>query len=143
MGDDERSKSSRTLLPVLIFLFVVSYGLLTMLVVEQGRTIQSQRSLIALLFEDSIQLSGLKSKVIQKQNSDAHTRAQAEAQSRTKTPSAQVSPQDSQVQPPSSSATPSADAKNHGSSKMRRQLPLKPPKGTSEEGDERRALLSI
>ena len=142
-GDDEISKPKRTLLPVLVVLFVVSYGLLTMLVVEQARTIDSQRSLIGLLFDDSVQLSSLKSKAIYKQNSEARARAQAKAQSGAKSPSVQVSPQDSQVQPPSSQATPSADAKNHGSSKMRRRLPMKPPKSTGDEGDERRMSLSI
>ncbi len=56
-GDEVIGKPKRTLLPVLIALFVVSYGLLTMLVVEQARTIDSQRSLIGLLFDDSVQLS--------------------------------------------------------------------------------------
>src|ERR1700730_13478426 len=50
-------KPGRTLLPVLTVLFVVSYGLLTMLVVEQGRTIDSQRNLIRMLFDDSIELN--------------------------------------------------------------------------------------
>ncbi len=61
-GDNATSKSSRSLLPVLTILFLVSYGLLTMLVVEQGRTIDSQRSLIHLLFSDSVQLSSIKGK---------------------------------------------------------------------------------
>ena len=43
--------------PMLTVLFVVSYGLLTMLVVEQARTIDSQRGLIQDLFQDSVQLT--------------------------------------------------------------------------------------
>ena len=70
-GDEVIGKPKRTLLPVLIALFVVSYGLLTMLVVEQARTIDSQRSLIGLLFDDSVQLASLRSKAIYKQNSAA------------------------------------------------------------------------
>jgi len=34
-GDNATRKSSRSLLPVLTILFLLSYGLLTMLVVEQ------------------------------------------------------------------------------------------------------------
>jgi hypothetical protein len=33
-------------LPLLVVLFLISYGLMTMLIVEQGRTIESQRALI-------------------------------------------------------------------------------------------------
>lgn len=142
-SDEAIGKPRRTLLPVLVALFVISYGLLTMLVVEQARTIDSQRSLIGLLFDDSVQLATIRSKAIHKQNSDARAHAQADAQARAKSPSTQMSPQDSQIQRPPSQATPSADARNHGSSKMRRQIPLRPPKGSSDEGDERRMSLSI
>jgi hypothetical protein len=143
-GDEAITRPRRTLLPVLIVLFLVSYGLMTMLVVEQARTIDSQRSLISLLFDDSVQLSGIKSKAIQKQNAEARARAQAEAQSRAKAPSAKVSPpQDSQVQTPASQATPSGNAKNHASGKLRRKLPLKPPRDAADESDERRMVLSI
>ena len=85
-GDNAISKPGRTLLPVLTVLFLVSYGLLTMLVVEQGRTIDSQRNLIQMLFSDSVQLSGMKGKAIQKQNAEA----QAQAQAQKKTPPAQA-----------------------------------------------------
>jgi sRNA-binding protein len=142
-GNEAIGKPKRTLLPVLVVLFVVSYGLLTMLVVEQARTIDSQRNLIGLLFDDSVQLAGIRSKAIYKQNSAARERAQAEAQSHAKAPAAQMSPQDSQTKAPPTEATPSADAKTHGSTKMRRRLPLKPPKGASDEGDERRMSLRI
>jgi hypothetical protein len=52
----------RTLLPVLTVLFLISYGLMTMLIVEQGNTIQSQRYLIQQLFSDSVELSSMKGK---------------------------------------------------------------------------------
>jgi hypothetical protein len=48
------------LLPLLTVLFLISYGLMTMLIVEQGRTIDSQRALIRELFRDSTELSALK-----------------------------------------------------------------------------------
>lgn len=44
-------------LPILIALFLISYGLMTMLIVEQGQTIESQRNLIRELFRDSKELS--------------------------------------------------------------------------------------
>ena len=62
---------------MLIVLFLVSYGLLTMLVVEQGRTIDSQRSLIRMLFSDSVELNGMKGKENQRQQAEAEARAQA------------------------------------------------------------------
>ena len=34
------------MLPVLTVLFLISYGLMTLLIVEQGTTIQAQRTLI-------------------------------------------------------------------------------------------------
>jgi hypothetical protein len=89
-------KPKRTLLPVLVFLFVVSYGLMAMLVVEQGRTIDNQRGLIQVLFSDSQQLLHLKDKLFNKQ------RAAAQAQA----------PAKEQAQAPSSEAAPRASAKN-------------------------------
>lgn len=129
-------KSRRSLLPVLTILFVVSYGLLTMLVVEQGRTIDSQRSLIHLLFSDSVQLSSIKGKAIQKQQSEA----QARTQSQKKSPPAPSVPQ---AQSPSTQR-PQAEAKNQSTSKVgRRPLPQRPPKDTAEPADDRRTLISI
>ena len=75
-------KKGVTLLPVLTVLFLISYGLLTMLVVEQSRTIDSQRGLIQDLFKDSVQLTTMKGKVVQKQNADAQAQAKARSQTR-------------------------------------------------------------
>ncbi len=47
-------------LPLLTILFLISYGLMTMLIVEQGQTIESQRALIRELFRDSSELSAMK-----------------------------------------------------------------------------------
>lgn len=134
-GDIVTRKPGRTLLPVLTVLFVVSYGLLTMLVVEQGRTIDSQRNLIRMLFDDSIELNGMKGKANQKQQADA--RAQAQAQSKMKTPPSQA-PQ-MQASP---SPSPQAGAKSQSTSKFR-PIPQKPPKDTSDQGDVRRMLITI
>ena len=47
-------------LPLLTVLFLISYGLMTMLIVEQGQTIESQRVLIRELLRDSTELSAMK-----------------------------------------------------------------------------------
>ena len=46
-----------------MILFIVSYGILNMLVFEQGQTIESQRSLIKEMMKDSTQLATLKDKL--------------------------------------------------------------------------------
>ena len=51
------------ILPLLVILFIVSYGILTMLVFEQGQTIESQRGLIHEMLKDSTQLATLKGKL--------------------------------------------------------------------------------
>jgi hypothetical protein len=58
-----RKASSISLLPLLVVLFIVSYGILTLLVVEQGRTIEAQRSLVREMLKDSTQLAVLKGKL--------------------------------------------------------------------------------
>ena len=65
LGTSEASvfpKPKISMLPILVVLFLISYGLMSVLVVEQGRTIDSQRHLIRDLFNDSVQLSALKTK---------------------------------------------------------------------------------
>jgi len=53
------------LLPVLVVLFLISYGLMTMLIIEQGRTIESQRALIHELYHDSAELAAVRSRTLQ------------------------------------------------------------------------------
>jgi hypothetical protein len=136
-GDENTTKKpGRSLLPVLTVLFVVSYGLLTMLVVEQGRTIDSQRSLIHMLFSDSVQLSSLKGRAVQKQQAEA----QAKTQSQKK--STQGATPDPQAQSPSTHP-PRAGAKSQSTSKVGRPFPQRPPNETVDQGDDRRTLISI
>ncbi|MGB9235532.1 MAG: hypothetical protein WCC04_14070 [Terriglobales bacterium] len=59
----QKSSRSTGSLPILVVLFVFSYAILTLLVVEQGRTIESQRSLIREMLSDSNQLAALKGKL--------------------------------------------------------------------------------
>jgi hypothetical protein len=122
------------MLPILTFLFLVSYGLMALLVVEQGRTIDSQRNLIQQLFSDSAQLSSMKGKAFQKQR--AETQAQAEAQ-------AQANPK-GKMQTSPSQVTPRDNGKSeHSAGKTRRPLPPRPPRDTSDTSDGRRILFSI
>ena len=53
------------MLPVLVVLFLISYGLMTMLIIEQGRTIESQRTLIHELYHDSAELAAVRSRTLQ------------------------------------------------------------------------------
>jgi len=50
-------------MPLLVLLFLVSYGILTALVFEQGQTIEAQRILIREMLKDSTQLAALKDKM--------------------------------------------------------------------------------
>ena len=62
-SSDPQPKTRGPLLPLLIILFVVSYGILTLLVVQQGQTIEAQRSLLREMLKDSRQLATLKDKL--------------------------------------------------------------------------------
>jgi len=62
-------------LPLLVILFVVSYGILTMLVFEQGQTIEAQRTLIREMLKDSTQLATLKDKLAREDSKRSHDKA--------------------------------------------------------------------
>ena len=68
------------MLPLLVILFIVSYGILSMLVFEQGRTIESQRSLIREMLKDSTQLATLKGKLARDESKRSHDKASAPAE---------------------------------------------------------------
>ena len=122
-------KPKHSLLPVLVVLFLVSYGLMAMLVVEQGRTIDSQRWLIQSLFADSNKQVHMQGKAFQKQNAEAQ--AQATAKDR------------SQAQPPSTQGTPRDNAKSsHRTGRVHKALPPKLP-AASDIMDVRRNVLTI
>lgn len=106
-------KKKRSMLPVLVVLFLISYGLLAVLVVEQDRTITAQRSLIQQTMQDTTELMVLKGKLA-RQHAGAHGKAPSQA--------------DPQVK---------------GSVKSRKLVPLKPPKDAVDTPDARRIPLSI
>ena len=82
-------KKKHSMLPVLVVLFIISYALMTMLIVEQGRTIENQRSLIRSLFSDSSELSHMKGDAIRKQHAAAQAQAEAKSHSQVQAPSTQ------------------------------------------------------
>jgi uncharacterized membrane protein len=149
-------KKKRSLLPLLTVVFLLSYGLMTMLIVEQGSVIQSQRNLIKILMRDSTELWGMKGKAVVDQQT-ARMQAQNPAQvpsaqtPSTQTPSAQTpstkapstqtpSTQTPSTQTPSTQATPQHRSPSRAVRKPQTQLPPIP---ASDLGDQRRALRTI
>ena len=85
-----RKKSRTALLPLLILLFLVSYSILTMLVIEQGRTIESQRILLREMLKDSNQLAELKTKLASEDAKPKQAPAEAQARRDQKDPVAKA-----------------------------------------------------
>jgi hypothetical protein len=90
------------LLPVLIVLFLISYGLMTLLIVEQGRTIESQRTLIHELLHDSAELAAVRSRTLQ-ESAAVGQQQQAQMQVSPMTQSAKAP--STQIQTPSTQAS--------------------------------------
>jgi hypothetical protein len=94
-------------LPLLVILFVVSYGILTMLVFEQGQTIESQRTLIREMLKDSNQLATLKGKLARDDSKRLHDKAAAEPEHKeadSSSPAAGVNGPDKQTKRPGKSS---------------------------------------
>jgi hypothetical protein len=119
-----------SLLPALTVLFVISYGLMTMLIIEQGETINSQHWLIKQLFNDSMELTAMKHKAIQQQNAEAQAQAKARSKTQSQAPSNQVP-----TRPQMKDDVPG--------SKARKAAPQHPPKPASDVTDARRIVVSI
>jgi hypothetical protein len=138
-------KKKRTLLPLLTVVFLFSYGLMTMLIVEQGSVIQSQRNLIKILMRDSTELWGMKGKALVDQQMAraraGHTTAPPVQTPSTQTPSTQVpSTQTPSTQIPSTQAAPQQHSQSHLGRSAKPQLPPVP---ASDLVDQRRALRTI
>src|ERR1700722_3834122 len=156
------------MLPVLVVLFLISYGLMTMLIIEQGRTIESQRALIHELYHDSAELAALRSRTLQESAVvDTQHALTAQAPSRhnlsnqvqsTQTPSTQIQstqPPSSQTptaqvqssktpstQIPSNQVAPRGRVKNRGAKMPEPQFQA-PSRPSADLADERRALRTI
>jgi hypothetical protein len=138
-------KRKHSLLPVLIVLFLISYGLMCLLAVEQDRTIASQRWLIRSLLSDSSELSSIKGKMVQKQYADAQAQAKAGSRSQAQTPLTQTpSTQAPTTQVPMTQDKPGVAAQSsHNAGKTRKAMPPKPPLGISDIVDGRRIVKTI
>jgi len=135
-------KKKWSLLPLLTVLFLISYALMTMLIVEQGATIQSQGNLIKILLPDSRELWALKGKAIGEKGRAQAPSTQGHAPS-VQTPSAQApSTQTPSTQAPSTQAAPQHRPPSSGgkTQKPQTQLPSTP---ASDLVDHRRALVTI
>jgi len=121
-------KKKGSLMPALTVVFLISYGLMAMLIVEQGKAIQAQHNLIQVLQRDSMEFWATKGK----EQSDKAASARAHATG-TQNPSAH-----GKVQAPSTQAphqNPTAKA-----SKQHIQMPPVP---ASDMGDQRRVLITL
>lgn len=138
-------KRKHTLLPVLIVLFLISYGLMCTLAVEQDRTIASQRWLIRSLLSDSSELSSIKGKMVQKKYADAQAQAKAGSRSQAQTPLSQAPmTQAPMTQVPMTQDKAGATAQSsHNAGKTRKTMPPKPPLGISDIVDGRRIVKTI
>jgi hypothetical protein len=135
-------------MPLLTVLFLVSYGLMTMLIVEQGSTIESQRALIRDLLRDSTELWTAKGRAVAEKNrTDAQRYVQApsaRAQAPlTHDPGVQTpSTQTPSSQTLSSQATTQSRAQSHPGKAQKPQL-QRPSRPASDLADDRRALITI
>lgn len=146
------SRKKHGWLPILTVLFLISYALMTFLIVEQGRTIESQRTLIRELFRDSRELSAAKMKA---HEGNAQTaQGQATANQASHIPSAQApstqtpSTQTPSTQTPSTQAqakqAPSSQAGSQVRKRAAQQKPFRmPSRPESDLMDSGRSLITI
>jgi len=134
-------KPKQGMLLLLLFLFLISYALLTLLAVRQNKTINSQRSLIHLLFKDNLHLAAKKAG----SDAGAYGKMQAQAQASTQVPSAQIPLiQVPPLQVPSGKANPRAGMKaDRKSRKAGKALPMRPPAELTDPSDMRRVSFAI
>jgi hypothetical protein len=118
----EKPKTKHSMLPLLTILFVISYVLMVLLVVEQNRTITSQRWLITELMSDSKELTTLKCKMLSDQRNN---QKQHGSKMQSKTPPSQGTREMN-----------SRSKRGNGASD-------RPPRLTSDVPDTRRALNAI
>jgi len=146
------------MLPLLVVLFLISYVLLTSLLVLQDGTIDSQRSLIHLLFKDNLRLLATKAglhrnKSTPNQNTaprsvlslNPSTQVQSGQTPSTQIPATQTAAtQTPSAQVPVTEAKPEASAKSgRHSRKLQKSLPARPPVEMTDPSDMRRVSISI
>jgi hypothetical protein len=152
-------KKKSSLLPLLTVVFLASYGLMTMLIVLQGTTIQAQQNLIQVLLGDSRELWAMKGKAVSARAALAQRHAPGSATETPSTPapltqgrSPSVAAPAPSVQAPSiqapSTPTPSTQAapphhSRSGAKRAAKPQTQVPPMPASDLGDRRRALNTL
>jgi len=138
-------KKKGTLLPLLIVVFLASYGLMTLLIVEQNQAIQAQHNLIQVLMGDTRELWAIRGKIL----SDRSAQEQAQKSATPQGPSTQG--QTPSVQTPSTQApsqqTPSTQVpQRHNQTragKGAKPYTQVPPMPASDLSDQRRVLRTL
>lgn len=120
-------RKKRGWLPLLTVLFLFSYGLMTMLIVEQGQTIESQRNLIRDLFRDSQELSAVR----QHQQQAPYSQNPSSRNPSTQAPTKQA---------PSSQTDPQVRTQNEAGKQKSFRMPSRPAADLAERA---RALITI
>ena len=134
-------KKPRTLLPLLVVVFVASYGLMTLLIVEQGETIQAQRNLIKVLLVDSKELWTSRGKAQADKLAEAQTQAQKPSDQGPSTRGQAPSVRTPSTQAPSTQE-PQHHSQNHAGKSMKPDIQL-PPVPASDLGDQRRVVITL
>jgi hypothetical protein len=140
-------KPRQTMLPLLVVLFLISYVLLTTLVVLQSRTLDSQSSLINLLFKDNFTLVtkiGLHRVQASRLNQKTATTSSAQASSNQTSSTQALSSTAPSTQVPVIQAKPDVTAKaGQKSRKVQKAMPSRPPAEVTDPSDMRRTSFSI
>jgi hypothetical protein len=109
------------MLPLLTVVFLLSYGLMSVLIVEQGAAIQSQSNLIKILMPESHELWSLKGKAIA---NDQAAKAKKPVQSQA--PSVPTPSGNAQVNQPSARAGSQSHAQNRANKVAKPQMQFPP-----------------
>ena len=149
-------------MPVLTVVFLFSYGLMTLLIVEQGAAIQQQHNLIQVLLGDSRELWAIKGKVLTDKSARDQAQKNAQASSTqnpstrgqapiVQTPSTQAQPNNVQSTPtpstqiPLNRTTPN-QAQQHAQTRAGKAAKPEtqvPPMPASDLSDRRRVLIAL
>lgn len=161
-------RSRKTLLPVLSMLFLIAWGMVTVLIVLQDRMIDAQRDLIHVLFKDNVREVAMKSPGSQNGKNAAQNKGgakrsgghrdtqqdQEDQNSVAQVPSANIPSaqaplsqvplsEDASSRPPSSQVKPKSGDKSGRNSRKMRSPFSRPPAEITDPSDQRRVSISI
>jgi hypothetical protein len=140
-------KKKRSLLPVLVVVFIISYALMTMLIVEQGSVIQQQHNLIQVLQGDSMELWAIKGKAVaDKANRENAKKFANTPGAHNQTPLTQAPSGQAPATRTPATQTPSTQAPQRsqtGAGKLAKPHIQLPPVPAADLGDQRRVLITL